>query len=252
MNVDQLLANLGSRIRLLRDGRGWTQEELARRCSRHFTYIGRVERGEQNVTLEVLQDIASAFALPVASLLRTEPHPLLAKWRITADDIVEALDHGFRAQVDVKGKIAELMLYRELNTLLRKSGGTGSVEWIDEDGRPDFVVALQAQTVVVECKNVRSANKSGRSGQPIKVELQKTRNPKDGSDTRGYGTDHFDILSACLFNRTGRWTFLHIAADRLERRPSNPSLLKVMQPVPREPMGWWRKTLSEAMGDLKA
>ena len=105
---------LGQRVRRLRIARGWSQEDLAERCQRHFTYIGRVERGEQNVTVQVLSDIASALSVSVADLLAADQPKLLTDWRVVANDIVEAVSRGFRAQVDVKGKLAELMLYREL------------------------------------------------------------------------------------------------------------------------------------------
>jgi hypothetical protein len=43
---------------------------------------------------------------------------LLVDWKVAATDLVEAVRRGFRAQVDVKGKLAELMLCRELGATL--------------------------------------------------------------------------------------------------------------------------------------
>jgi Helix-turn-helix domain len=42
-------SRFGSRIRQLRAGKGWSQEELADRAGLHRTYIGSIERGEQNI-----------------------------------------------------------------------------------------------------------------------------------------------------------------------------------------------------------
>ncbi len=100
------------------------------------------------------------------------------------------------------------------------------------------------------CKNVRSADPNWKSEEPIRVELQKTRNSKDGSNTRAYRTDQFDILSACLFNRIGSWSFLHIAARHLHTRQGEPDFLKIMQEVPRTPEGAWRPSAFEALVDL--
>ncbi len=44
-------------------------------------------------------------------------HPLEEKWNTTAADILTAIEHGFRAQADVKGKLAELYLFRRLEKL---------------------------------------------------------------------------------------------------------------------------------------
>lgn len=250
MTEADILGLLGKRIRQLRESREWSQEELARRCGRHFTYLGRVERGQQNVTVEVLQEIAAALQVPIGDLLVEEVHPLLAKWKVTPMDIIEAVGHGFRAQVDVKGKLAEWMLFKEL-VVLRAEGSIQTIDWLDADDRPDFVLKVGRRDVVVECKNVRSLAAKERKDAPIRVEMQKTRNARDGSNTRGYRTDHFDVLSACMFNRTGRWDFMHITIDGLATRPEDPSCLKVMHRVPEKPKAPWRSSILEAIKDRK-
>ncbi|MEP0844899.1 MAG: helix-turn-helix transcriptional regulator [Phycisphaerae bacterium] len=60
--------HFGARVRYLRKARGWSQEELARRTARHWTYIGGVERGERNPSLRVIADIAKAFGVPIRDL----------------------------------------------------------------------------------------------------------------------------------------------------------------------------------------
>ena len=63
---------LGKRIRQLRLKKGWTQEQLAERTNRHWTYIGGIERGERNVTLQVIADIARAFGVEIQALFPRE------------------------------------------------------------------------------------------------------------------------------------------------------------------------------------
>ena len=58
----------GARVRTLRLERGWSQEELAARAKRHWTYIGGVERGERNPTLLVIADLAKALGVKPAEL----------------------------------------------------------------------------------------------------------------------------------------------------------------------------------------
>ena len=50
-------------IKKHRNDRGWSQEELADRCGHHRTYIGAIERGERNITLQTLERISAALSV---------------------------------------------------------------------------------------------------------------------------------------------------------------------------------------------
>jgi transcriptional regulator with XRE-family HTH domain len=58
----------GSRVRQLRRERGWSQEEFAHRAGIDRSYMGGVERGERNVSLENICLIAAALGVPPAEL----------------------------------------------------------------------------------------------------------------------------------------------------------------------------------------
>jgi transcriptional regulator with XRE-family HTH domain len=60
---------LGNTIRNLRVAYGISQEELAARADLHRTYIGGVERGERNVSLENIVKVARALKVSLARLL---------------------------------------------------------------------------------------------------------------------------------------------------------------------------------------
>lgn len=62
------LKTLGERIREARRSQGWTQEELADHAGIDRSYIGGVERGERNLTFNVLCVICSALGCDVAAL----------------------------------------------------------------------------------------------------------------------------------------------------------------------------------------
>ncbi len=65
---------LGATIRLLRQKRGMSQEKLAEMCDLHRTYISGIERGERNVSLINIVEIARALRVKPSSLLdRIEP-----------------------------------------------------------------------------------------------------------------------------------------------------------------------------------
>jgi len=60
---------LGATIRELRAGLGISQEALAERCDLHRTYVGGVERGERNVSLENIVRLATALKVTPSKLL---------------------------------------------------------------------------------------------------------------------------------------------------------------------------------------
>ena len=62
-----LRRRIGTRLRELRLAAGITsQEALAHRVGVHATYIGRLERGESGVTLEVLSAVLAAMSMSLA------------------------------------------------------------------------------------------------------------------------------------------------------------------------------------------
>jgi len=55
---------IGERIRIYRNRAGLTQEKLAEMAGVHHTYVGQLERGEKNASLETIEKIATALRLP--------------------------------------------------------------------------------------------------------------------------------------------------------------------------------------------
>lgn len=59
----------GEHIRTLRKQASGSQEELAAACGLHRTYVGAVERGERNVSLINIVQLARALRVKPADLL---------------------------------------------------------------------------------------------------------------------------------------------------------------------------------------
>ena len=59
---------LGAAIRKERESKGVSQEAFAHQCGLHRTYIGSVERGERNISLESVLKIAETLGLKLSEL----------------------------------------------------------------------------------------------------------------------------------------------------------------------------------------
>jgi len=59
---------LGKSVRRLRTDAGFSQEGFADKVGVHRTYMGAVERGEVNISLDNLTRIAKALRMPLSAL----------------------------------------------------------------------------------------------------------------------------------------------------------------------------------------
>jgi transcriptional regulator with XRE-family HTH domain len=59
---------IGERIKNQRNQLGLTQEELAAKCGLHNTYIGQLERGEKNATLESIEKVVQGLGTSFETL----------------------------------------------------------------------------------------------------------------------------------------------------------------------------------------
>ncbi|MFJ7935541.1 helix-turn-helix transcriptional regulator [Sporosarcina sp. FSL K6-1522] len=66
--MEDIVKVVGERIRSFRKERGLSQEELAHQASLHNTYIGQLERGEKNATIESLLKITNALGITLEEL----------------------------------------------------------------------------------------------------------------------------------------------------------------------------------------
>ena len=66
--MSELSKLIGSRIRNYRTQQKLSQEKLAELSGCHPTYIGQIERGEKNATVESIAKIALALKIPLHQL----------------------------------------------------------------------------------------------------------------------------------------------------------------------------------------
>ncbi len=95
--------NLGERIRKLRKRLGLTQKKFAGRVvgKVDYTYIGRMERGDQYPSIKMLEKIGKAFSVPLSYFFQ---------------------DDSFQNSLDLlPGEIKDLLKDRKRQDLLRRS-----------------------------------------------------------------------------------------------------------------------------------
>ncbi|MDH1487763.1 MULTISPECIES: helix-turn-helix domain-containing protein [Acinetobacter] len=67
--MSELTIQFGQLVRKYRKGRSMSQEQLALLCNMDRSYLGRIERGEVNPTLEKLYELAKSLDVNVKDLL---------------------------------------------------------------------------------------------------------------------------------------------------------------------------------------
>jgi transcriptional regulator with XRE-family HTH domain len=68
--VSELRRAFGEAVRLVRKGRGWSQEQLAEAAGLDRTYISGLERGTRNPALSTQERIAAALGVTLHELLK--------------------------------------------------------------------------------------------------------------------------------------------------------------------------------------
>lgn len=66
---DQMLVDLGARVRATRLARGWTQAELARKAGVSLRFLIQVEKGETNISLLRLVELSQALSISLVTLM---------------------------------------------------------------------------------------------------------------------------------------------------------------------------------------
>lgn len=71
--MEPIAVTIGVRIRSYRKSQSLSQEILAEMAELHPTYLGQIERGEKNATIESIQKISNALNVPMSTLFSNLP-----------------------------------------------------------------------------------------------------------------------------------------------------------------------------------
>lgn len=68
--MSEIAKIVGQRLRQRRNDLGYSQEYTSERAGLHPTYIGQLERGEKNATIESVEKVCLALDMPMEDLFR--------------------------------------------------------------------------------------------------------------------------------------------------------------------------------------
>jgi Methylase-associated X1 len=169
--------------------------------------------------------------------LGTELHELEAAYDLSARDLLDIIGERSRLAVAVRGGVAEHHLGRTLDN----DPTVAAAEVGDQEAPPDYRVTLtNGLKVTVECKN--ASPRLYADGTP-KVEVQKTRASRGDPASRYYSPKAFDVVAACMYGPTQRWTFKYRRSDRLVVHPEHPGRIAPLQRIESD----WADTLGDAL-----
>ncbi|PZT54021.1 helix-turn-helix domain-containing protein [Paenibacillus silvae] len=98
---------VGNRIREIRKAKGWTQEQLAEAAGLHYSYIGGVERGDRNISLETLEKITNGLQVPVELIFQFKED---SAYRRALDEHIAVISSQSADQIESLTKINKEIL----------------------------------------------------------------------------------------------------------------------------------------------
>ena len=120
VDEEELASRLGQNLRALREGRGLTQEQMAKQSGLPRATWANLESGVSNPTLSVLHKVASALSVPFEELLM-RPSP--AAQHYPRASLVERHRHGALVRTLLPHPVPNMVLERlELGPGVRMTG----------------------------------------------------------------------------------------------------------------------------------
>jgi transcriptional regulator with XRE-family HTH domain len=134
MPTDTLAVRFGHRLRQLREAKGWSQEELAKRAKLHRTHISLIETAKRSVQLDTVERLATALGVQAADLFLPGPVAAAPATRTDSDELDRLLPfvreyqtlatkHGIDDVFqDNGGKLLQTLILLDLQKLPRREG----------------------------------------------------------------------------------------------------------------------------------
>ncbi|QLG37695.1 helix-turn-helix transcriptional regulator [Paenibacillus sp. E222] len=107
--MSELRQLIGTRIRAMRNAKGLTQQKLADIAGLDYRYIGALERGERNFSIDTLEKVLLALNLELYELMYSveEIHDLKKHQLEAVDEYLGLLDSLTDEQINIMRKIVK-------------------------------------------------------------------------------------------------------------------------------------------------
>lgn len=103
---------MGMRIRQVRKAKGWSQDELAKKCGISMSFLGHIERGTRIMSLEMFASICGALGAGADELLWGVAHPessMLDMWDSSGHEPKQQQADSYSMYVRIMKSVAEIM-----------------------------------------------------------------------------------------------------------------------------------------------
>jgi len=89
--IDELLEDLGRKVRALRSGRGMTRKMLSADSNVSLRYLAQLEQGQGNISIGLLQRVSKALRTDLGELLRGGNETTAEQ--VLINELIQRLDH---------------------------------------------------------------------------------------------------------------------------------------------------------------
>ena len=203
---------------------------------RLFDYL-RLERQAQALRLDPPLRYGAATRAAKPSVDMSELHELEKEFALSGSEILGLIHERARLAMAVRGGVAE----HHMGKVLGADPKVAEAEVGHREGPPDYFVTMKDRsTPTVEVKN---ASPKLYANGDAKVEVQKTRASQGDPASRYYSPSAFDVIAACMYGPTGKWTFRYQRSDRLKKHPDYRGKIAPLQRIDDS----WSDTLGDAL-----
>jgi transcriptional regulator with XRE-family HTH domain len=108
------MIHINEKIRLIRQARGWTQEEVADKLDLSVNAYGEIERGNSDIRLSRLEQIASLFGLELDDLVSATETIIFNFINSTASGTLNNFSNSLGGQMEMQTEIEKLQLMLQL------------------------------------------------------------------------------------------------------------------------------------------
>lgn len=104
--------SMGMRIRQVRKAKGWSQDELAKKCGISMSFLGHIERGSRIMSLETFVSLCAALDTTADELLWGEVHPseaVIDLWNAAESSSEGGNTDSYSVYIRIMKSVAEIM-----------------------------------------------------------------------------------------------------------------------------------------------